>query len=69
MTSVARSHPVFSSPKLAAYPAPLCSACNLPMPLAHAFHRPDDPSSTRREYQCPQCGAVTKVRHVTNLRD
>jgi hypothetical protein len=69
MHSVARSDLVFLSLKVAAYPAPLCEACNLPMPLAHAFHRPDDPCSGRREYQCRQCGAVTKVRRVTNLRD
>ena len=69
MHSVARSDLLFLSPKVAAYPAPLCAACNLPMPLANAFHRPDDPRSGRREYQCRQCGAVTKVRRMTNLRD
>jgi hypothetical protein len=69
MNSVARSDLVCLSPRVAAYPAPLCVACNLPMPLANTFYRPDDPYPTRREYQCPQCRAVTKVRHTTNLRD
>lgn len=69
MTSVARSDLALSTPKVAAYPAPLCEPCNQPMPLANTFHRPNAPFSTRREYQCPQCGAVTKVRHTTNLRD
>jgi hypothetical protein len=69
MNSVARSDLLLLSPKVAAYPAPLCAACNLPMPLASTFHRPGDPSSMRRDYQCPQCGAVTKVRRTTNLRD
>jgi hypothetical protein len=69
MHSVARSDLVFLGPKVAAYPAPLCEACNLPMPLANAFQRPDDRCSGRREYQCRQCGAVTKVRRVTNLHD
>jgi hypothetical protein len=69
MNSVARSDLVCLSLKTATYPAPLCAACNLPMPLANTFHRPDHPSSTRREYQCPQCRSVTKVRRMTNLHD
>jgi hypothetical protein len=69
MNSVARSDLVLVSPRVALYPAPLCEACNVAMPLASTFHRPDDPSAVRREYHCQQCGAVTKVRHTTNLRD
>lgn len=69
MNSVARSDLVCLSARVAAYPAPLCAACNLPMPLASTSYRPDDPSAIRRDYQCPQCGAMTKVRRVTNLRD
>ena len=69
MHSLARSDLVVLSPKVALYPAPICAACNVAMPLANAFRRSDGPCSVRREYQCQQCGAVTKVRHTTNLRD
>jgi hypothetical protein len=69
MNSAARSDLVLVRPRVALYPAPICGACNVAMPLASTFQRSDDPSSVRREYHCQQCGAVTKVRHTTDLRD
>ena len=69
MNSVARSDLVLLRPRVALYPAPICAACNVAMPLAGTSHRSDEPLAVRREYQCRQCGAVTKVRHTTNLRD
>lgn len=51
---------------IAAFPAPLCEACNVAMTL-NIEHR-NNGQAHRREYQCPLCNAAKMVRRThTNV--
>ena len=49
-------------PRIAAFPAPLCDVCNVPMKLNGEYRSDDEASTARREYQCGMCGMGTMVR-------
>jgi hypothetical protein len=69
MNSAARSDSLSSSARIAPYPAPLCETCNIPMWLNGEFRLLNDALSKRREYQCPLCGTVARVRRMSSHRD
>ena len=50
--------------RIAAFPAPLCEACNLAMKLNGEYRASDDSTAARREYQCLQCGAAKMIRRT-----
>jgi hypothetical protein len=50
--------------RTAAYPAPLCEACNVAMKLNGEYRASDTSSASRREYQCGMCGAPKMVRRI-----
>ena len=52
----------FPRPRIAAFPAPLCDACNVAMKLNGEYRASDDSSASRREYQCAMCGKGMMVR-------
>jgi len=49
--------------RIAAFPAPLCEACNVAMKLNGEYRASDD-STARREYQCALCGSAKMIRRT-----
>lgn len=47
--------------RTAAFPAPLCEACNVPMKLNGEYRASDTSAASRREYQCGLCGAPKMI--------
>ena len=47
---VAQPEPQYFRPRIAAFPAPLCEMCNVPMKLNGEYRASDDSSASRREY-------------------
>jgi hypothetical protein len=54
----------FPRPRIAAFPAPWCEACNVAMKLNGEYRASDDSTAARREYQCVQCGAAKMIRRT-----
>ena len=52
----------FPRPRIAAFPAPLCEACNVAMKLNGEYRASDDSAAARREYQCALCGSAKLIR-------
>jgi hypothetical protein len=52
----------FPRPRIAAFPAPLCEACNVAMKLNGEYRASDDSAAARREYQCALCGSAKMIR-------
>ena len=52
----------FPRPRIAAFPAPLCDACNVAMKLNGEYRASDDSAAARREYQCALCGTAKMIR-------
>jgi hypothetical protein len=52
----------FPRPRIAAFPAPLCEACNVAMKLNGEYRASDDSAAARREYQCALCGTAKMIR-------
>ena len=63
MQLVAQPEAPYPRPRIAAFPAPLCEACNVAMKL-NGEYRPSDDSAARREYQCTLCGAGKMIRRT-----
>lgn len=61
---VAQSEPQYFRPRIAAFPAPLCEMCNVPMKLNGEYRASDDSAALRREYQCAMCGKGLMVRRT-----
>jgi len=61
MQLVAQPDVLYPRARIAAFPAPLCEACNVAMKL-NGEYRASDASAARREYQCPLCGFGKMVR-------
>jgi hypothetical protein len=61
---VLQPEPQYFRARIAAFPAPLCDACNVPMKLNGEYRASDDSSASRREYQCGLCGHVMMVRRT-----
>ena len=61
MQLVAQPDALYLRPRIAAFPAPLCEACNVAMKLNGEYRASDD-SAARREYQCRLCGAAKMIR-------
>jgi hypothetical protein len=64
MQLIAQPEAPYPRARLAAYPAPLCEACNVPMKLNGEYRASDDSASARREYQCAQCGSAKMIRRT-----
>jgi hypothetical protein len=64
MQLVARPDAPHAYTRIAAYPAPLCEACNVAMKLNGEYRASDDSAASRREYQCALCGAGRMVRRT-----
>ena len=64
MQLVARPDAPYPHARIAAYPAPLCEACNVAMKLNGEYRANDDSAASRREYQCGLCGAGRMVRRT-----
>ena len=62
MQLVAQPDTLFARPRIAAFPAPLCEACNVAMKLNGEYRASDDSAATRREYQCALCGVGKMIR-------
>ena len=63
MQLVVQPHELFPRARIAAFPAPLCEACNVAMKLNGEYRASDD-SAARREYQCAMCGAAKLIRRA-----
>ena len=63
MQLVARPDAFYPHARIAAFPAPLCEACNVAMKLNGEYRASDD-SAARREYQCRLCGAAKMIRRA-----
>jgi hypothetical protein len=50
--------------RVAAFPAPLCEACNVAMKLNGEYRASDDSTAARREYQCALCGSAKMIRRT-----
>jgi hypothetical protein len=50
--------------RVAAFPAPLCEACNVAMKLNGEYRASDDSAAARREYQCALCGSAKMIRRT-----
>ena len=61
---VVQPEPQYYRPRITAYPAPLCEACNIAMKLNGEYRATDDASAARREYQCGLCGKGMMVRRT-----
>ena len=64
MQLVAQPDAPYFRARIAAFPAPLCEACNVAMKLNGEYRASDDSTAARREYQCPQCGAAKMIRRT-----
>ena len=62
MQLVAQPDAAFLRPRIAAFPAPLCEACNVAMKLNGEYRATDDSAASRREYRCALCGAAKMIR-------
>ena len=62
MQLVAQPNAAFARLRIAAFPAPLCAACNVAMKLNGEYRASDDSTASRREYQCALCGAAKMIR-------
>jgi hypothetical protein len=60
------AHPEAPYPRarIAAFPAPLCEACNVAMKLNGEYRASDESAAARREYQCALCGAAKMIRRT-----
>ena len=56
--------PQYLRPRITAFPAPLCEACNVAMKLNGEYRVSDDSTAARREYQCGLCGKGMMVRRT-----
>ena len=63
MQLVAQPDVLYPRARIAAFPAPLCEACNVAMKL-NGEYRASDASAARREYQCPLCGSAKMIRRA-----
>ena len=63
MQLVAQADALYPRARIAAFPAPLCEACNVAMRLNGEYRASDD-SAGRREYQCGLCGSAKMVRRA-----
>ena len=61
---VAQPEPQYFRARIAAFPAPLCEACNIAMKLNGEYRASDDSAASRREYQCGLCGKGKMVRRT-----
>ena len=64
MYPVAQPETPYFRARIAAFPAPLCEACNVPMKLNGEYRASDDSTAARREYQCGLCGKGMMVRRT-----
>jgi hypothetical protein len=64
MSTVAQPNAQYFRARIAAFPAPLCEACNVPMKLNGEYRASDDSAAARREYQCGLCGKGLMVRRT-----
>jgi hypothetical protein len=64
MQLVAQPEAPFLRPRIAAFPAPLCEACNVAMNLNGEYRATNDSTAARREYQCGVCGAAKMIRRT-----
>ena len=64
MQLVAQPDALYPRARIAAFPAPLCEACNVAMKLNGEYRASDDSTAARREYQCSQCGAAKLIRRT-----
>ncbi|HWP14056.1 MAG TPA: hypothetical protein VNM46_00365 [Xanthobacteraceae bacterium] len=64
MQLVAHPGELYPRSRIAAFPAPLCEACNIAMKLNGEYRASDDSTAARREYQCLQCGAAKLIRRT-----
>ena len=64
MQLVARPDAPYPYTRIAAYPAPLCEACNVAMKLNGEYRASDESAAARREYQCALCGAAKMIRRT-----
>lgn len=64
MQLFAQPDALYPRPRIAAFPAPLCAACNVAMKLNGEYRASDDSGTARREYQCAQCGAAKMIRRT-----
>jgi len=64
MQLVAQPDAPYFRARIAAFPAPLCEACNVAMKLNGEYRASDDSAATRREYQCALCGAAKMIRRT-----
>ena len=56
MQLFAQPEALYPRARIAAFPAPLCEACNVAMKLNGEYRASDDSAAARREYQCALCG-------------
>ena len=64
MQLVAQPDALYPRARIAAFPAPLCEACNVAMKLNGEYRASDDSAAARREYQCALCGAAKMIRRA-----
>jgi hypothetical protein len=64
MQLIAQPGALYPRARIAAFPAPLCEACNIAMKLNGEYRASDDSAAARREYQCGQCGAAKMIRRT-----
>ncbi len=64
MYPVVRPDAPYIRARLAAFPAPLCEVCNVPMKLNGEYRASDNSTAARREYQCGLCGKGMMVRRT-----
>jgi len=64
MQLVAQPDAPYPRARIAAFPAPLCAACNVAMKLNGEYRASDDSAAARREYQCALCGAARMIRRT-----
>jgi hypothetical protein len=62
MQLFAQPDAAFPRARIAAFPAPLCEACNVAMKLNGEYRATDDSAAARREYQCALCGTAKMIR-------
>jgi hypothetical protein len=54
----------FPRARVAAFPAPLCEACNVAMKFNGEYRASEDSVAARREYQCALCGTAKMIRRT-----
>ncbi len=64
MHLVAQPDALYPRARIAAFPAPLCEACNVAMKLNGEYRASDDSVTARREYQCALCGSAKMIRRT-----